>query len=175
MDRRTRLTNKLNRNPAAILGPDEVTLLVAEAGRMLGPRFSELAATRSALFEDLVRWSSLKARCEQARTMREIDIKAAAVQAGIPRYRAAAIENGRLREIVPALAWRYFAFLGIRAWVRKWARANTDLAMRARIATGRRDVTDGGRKSNNSVNLTDSSCHGPCLRTARAKPARRLR
>lgn len=175
MDNRTRLARKLTRNPAAILAADEVELLVNEARCALGTQFSSLLAGRSVLFEDLVRWGALKARCEQVRTERRIDIKVAAAQARIPRYRVVAIESGRLREVVPELAWRYFDFLGVRAWVKKWIRANMDLATRAGIAGDGDGHGSGGRKSNNSVNPTARAGHAACLRTRRARPIRGLR
>jgi len=149
MDDKTRLARKLKRNPTAILRGDEVETLVSEARRMLGPQFALLLTERPVVFEGLVRWGSLKARCEQARARRQITIKAAAVQVGIPQYRIAAIESGSLRELVPALAWKYFEFLTIGPWVKRWIAANMDLATRAGIAADR-----GGRKSNKRVNAT---------------------
>lgn len=155
MDDRTRLERKLQRNPAAILSADEVGFLVGEARRVLGAQFSSLFGAGSLQCEDVLRWGSLRARCEQVRAERRIDIKDAAVQARISRYRVVAIESGRLRELRPELAWRYFDFLGIRTWVKKWVRSNVDLATRAGIAAshfGR--ASSGGRKSNNAIQRT---------------------
>ncbi|MBI5503986.1 MAG: hypothetical protein HY899_04245 [Deltaproteobacteria bacterium] len=146
MDIRTRLERKM-RNPAAVLSEDEVTFLVSEARRLLGPRFSDLLAEGSVIFEDQIRWGSVKARCEQVRAERGIDIKAAALQSRIPQYRVVAIESGRLRELAPDLAWRYFDFLGIRAWVRQWIRRNAELATRARISGDHHAQRGGGRES----------------------------
>ena len=67
MDDHTRLARKLKRNPIAVLRGDEVETLVSEARRMLGPEFALLLTNRPVLFEDLIQWGSLKARCEQAR------------------------------------------------------------------------------------------------------------
>ena len=165
MDDQTRLANKLRRNPTAILRSDEVAVLVREARRALGPQFSLLLADRVTLFEDLIRWGPLKARCEQMRAGRRISIKAAAARVGIPQYRIAAIEGGRLRELVPDLALKYFDFLGIGPWVKKWIRANRELATRAGFAVDR-----GGRKSNKRVNPTVRSVTPRA--SARSAPAR---
>ena len=146
MDDHTRLARKLKRSPTALLRGDEVKTLVSDARRILGPEFSVLLTDRPVLFEDLVRWGSLKARCEQARTARQISIKTAAVQVGIPQYRIVAIESGTLRELVPKLAWKYFDFLGVDAWVKKWVAANLELASRAGLAAVR-----GARNSNRRV------------------------
>jgi len=165
MDDHTRLARKLNRNPTALLRDNEVNTLVSEAQRSLGPQASQLLMERPVLFEDLVRWGSLKAKYEQARTGRQLSIKAAAVQAKIPQYRIVAIERGRLREVVPEFAWRYFEFLDIGAWAKKWVRANLELATRAGIA-----VAIGGRKSNKRVNPTVRSVTPRA--SARVAPAR---
>lgn len=149
MDDHTRLAKKLERNPTALLRDDEVDTLVSEAHRLLGPQFSHPLTERPVQLEDLVRWGSLKTKCEQARALRRLSVKAAALQAKIPQYRIVAIESGRLRELVPELAWRYFDFLDIGVWVKKWIRANLDLATRSGIA-----VTIGGRKSSKRVNPT---------------------
>lgn len=62
-----------------------------------------------------------------------MDTRSAAAAAKIPRYRAEAVEQGRLSSLRTDLAWRYFTFLGIDGWVRRWARANSALAERAGI------------------------------------------
>jgi len=167
MDDHTRLTTKLQRNPTALLRDDEVDTLVREAHRVLGPQFSQLLTERPVQFEDLVRWGSLKTKCEQARALRRLSVKAAAMQAKIPQYRIVAIESGRLRELVPELAWRYFDFLDVGVWVKKWIRANLELATRAGIA-----VTIGGRKSNKRVNpAVRSVTPRASARVAPARPA----
>ncbi len=146
MNDRTRLEKRLQRNAASILSDDEVKILMSEARRVFEPHFFLFPG-----FEDVVRWGSLKARCEQARAERGIDVKSAAVKAGIPRYRVEAIESGQLRELRADLAWRYFDFLGICPWVKKWVRTNSDLAARAGIGTS---AGIGGRKSNTAIQRT---------------------
>lgn len=150
MDDRTRLEKKLQRNPAAILRADEVAVLAGEARRMLGSQLTPLLAVASVGFEDVLRWGSLKARCEQVRAHRGTDIKKAAAEAGIPQYRVKAIENGHLGELRPELAWKYFGFLGISSWVRTWIRLNRDLATRAGIAA-HQGASGASRKSNNAM------------------------
>lgn len=56
---------------------------------------------------------------------------------GIPQYRLRAIESGRLSEIRPTLAQRYFRILGIEDWVMRWCRANRNLAIRAGLLDAR--------------------------------------
>jgi len=151
MDVRTRLNRKLRRNPAAILAADEVQVFVREAQRVLG-RDGVLLCGGAARFEDTVRWGSLRARCERARAAGGMDIKSAARGSGIPRYRVEAIENGRLGELRPDLAWKYFDFIGIRTWVNRWIRSNADLAKRSGL--GARQVavpSPVGRKPNTAI------------------------
>ncbi len=148
MDIRSRLEGKLRRNRAAILTNDEVKACVAEARRILVPELAILADGDRVGFEDHVRWGAMKARCEQARQEQGLDLKGAAAATNMPRYRVHAIEMGHLPEFRPQLAWRYFGLLGIAAWVRRWVRANPELAERSGIAPprsklARRDRTPG--------------------------------
>src|SRR5262245_40827925 len=133
-----KLVRKLNRYPAAILTDRDVAIFVASAqriwrGELLGVAAAENLGSR---VEDVIRWGSVGMRCSQARSMAELGLNEAAKAVGIPRYRADAIESGQLGSFSPELAWRYFEFLGITNWVRRWARANRDLAARAGLAYG---------------------------------------
>jgi transcriptional regulator with XRE-family HTH domain len=148
MDDCTKLVRKLKRNPTAILLDDEIAILMREALEMM-PELSLLAESTGTFFEDGFRWSSLGARCKQARAERGISIKDAAARLKIPQYRVAAVEEGRLRELVSDLAWKYFDFLGVDPWVKKWIRANRELASRAGLAPNR-----GGRESNKTPTTT---------------------
>lgn len=118
---------KLASDPSAILGTAEIQLLDREVRRALIASFPgvETYFDRS---EDMIRWHALGARCAEARGGR--GIREVSVAMGIPQYRLRAIERGHLREIRPALARRYFHFLGIEAWVVQWCRANRELARR---------------------------------------------
>lgn len=49
-------------------------------------------------------------------------------------YRIRAVEQGPGGSFTLEHAVRYFRFLGIETWLRRWARANTELARRAGLA-----------------------------------------
>jgi hypothetical protein len=128
-----RLERKLRRGQASILTDADVRILSAEVGRALGPGFATVVGPWSHRLEDVLRWSSLKARCEQARADRGVSLKDVAKVLRLPKYRLEAVESGRLNELLPEVARRYFQFLDIEAWVRRWSRANRELARRAGI------------------------------------------
>jgi hypothetical protein len=69
----------------------------------------------------------------------------------VPRYRLAAIEAGTRGELKPEIARRYFRFLGIEPWVRRWSRANLQLARRVGIVPEGRDVGKAGAKSSRAM------------------------
>ena len=136
IDISTRLNRRLRRNKAAILTNAEVEVLVGEARRAFGPELADLLNTSRVKFEDVIRWSSLGARCQQARADHGMTIRDVAVALKVPQYRLQAIEKGALRELKPTIARRYFQFLGIESWVRRWSRANRELARRAGMVPG---------------------------------------
>jgi transcriptional regulator with XRE-family HTH domain len=112
----------------------ELDVLESEARRMIGLGYGALFADLGGSFRDQLRWSALGEKCRQVRERRGLDVHAVARAARMPRYRVQAIESGRFSEVVSDLAARYFHFLGIEAWVRRWARANPDLATRVGIS-----------------------------------------
>ena len=170
MDIRSRLEAKLRRNRAAILTNDEVKACVAEARRILVPELAILADGDRVGFENHVRWGAMKARCERAREELGCDLKSAAAATNMPRYRLHAIEMGYLPEFRPELAWRYFGFLGIAAWVKRWVRANPELAERSGIAPPRSKLARYDRTPEPG-NLT-TRCSG---RTRVARPVQKER
>lgn len=125
------LEHKLRRNNASILTDAEVRLVTAEIKRLLGWEAAKLLQGSRIRPQDTIRWSSLKTRCEQARAKRGLTLKEAAGALKVPRYRLEAVEAGRLGEFKPEIAHRYFSFLGIESWVRRWRLANPGLARRA--------------------------------------------
>jgi hypothetical protein len=125
-----RLERKLQRDRTALLGKVEVSLLAAEVRAAFAASFPHVAIEMAGNVEDLVRWRPLGARCGEARAGRGWSYKDASAATGIPEYRIKAIEEGRLREVKPELARRYFGALGIDDWVARWARANRELAAR---------------------------------------------
>lgn len=132
-----RLERKLRRSNAGILTDAEVRLGTAEIKRLLGWEATELLQGSRIRSQDTVRWSSLKTRCEQARAERGLTLKEAAGALKVPRYRLEAVEAGRLAELKPEIAHRYFSLLGIESWVKRWLRANPGLARRTGLVQQR--------------------------------------
>lgn len=132
-----RLERKLRRNNAGILTDAEVRLVTAEIKRLLGWKATGLLQGSRIRPEDTIRWSSLKTRCEQARAERGLTLKEAARVLKVPCYRLEAVEVGRLGELKPEIANRYFSLLGIESWIRRWLRANPGLARRAGLTQQR--------------------------------------
>jgi hypothetical protein len=139
----TRITKKLTADTASILTPGQIAVVTREVWRLVGPALSALSPNAAARVEDVVRWSSLKTRCERARDERGVSVKDAALALRVSQYRLKAAESGTLSELQPEVARRYFRFLGIEAWVRRWCRANPELVGRAGIAPHRK----GSRRS----------------------------
>lgn len=131
-----RLERKLARDRTAILSVSEVELLQQELRPALAESFPNLPATAFDQSEDVIRWQSLSAMCKEARRAR--GIRDMSVITGIPQYRLRAIENGHLSAIRPDLTRRYFRTLGIEDWVRRWCRANRELAARAGLIDSKR-------------------------------------
>jgi DNA-binding XRE family transcriptional regulator len=133
IDAYRRLERKLRCDQASILTDAEIRILSAEVGQVLGPGFATVVGPWSHRLEDIMRWSSLKTRCEQARAERGVSLKDVAKALRLPKYRLEAVESGRLNELLSDVARRCFQFLGIEAWVRRWSRTNRELARRVGI------------------------------------------
>ena len=139
----TRVAKKLSADTASILTPGQIAVVTREVWRLVGPALSALSPNSAAPVGDVVRWSSLRTRCERARDERGMSVKDAALALRVPQYRLKAVERGTLSELQPEVARRYFRHLGIEAWVRRWCRANPEVAGRAGIAPYRK----GSRRS----------------------------
>ena len=126
------LARKLRRR-TGILKDDEVAFITQETSLALGAELSEIIESYGLVMSDTVRWSSLQARCEEEREKRGLTLKDVSLDLKIPQYRLRAIEHGTLREIKPEFAHCYFDYLGIGSWVRRWARANAELARRSGV------------------------------------------
>jgi len=175
MNDEARLVRKLNRDPAAILTDQDVAVFIASAMQMSKALFAPMKREPSASYlgdrlEDVIRWGPLAMRCQQAREKAGLDLKAAAKAVGIPRYRADAIERGYLGSFRPDLAWRYFESLGISDWVRRWSRANRELATRARIspASRKKGLESASAEAGNLT--TRSTRRTPASRGLQGKP-----
>jgi len=144
MDPVKQVTRKLRRNQGSILNDAEVELLAGQLRSLLVTEFPHVFVGRTAeTFQDRIRWHAITARCQEARDKRGWSLKAAAVAARIPQYRAMETEMGYLRSFRPDLAWQYFSSLGLETWVRRWARANSELAERSGLAEAA--ITHGDR------------------------------
>jgi hypothetical protein len=121
------------RKRTSILNDEEVEFLMNEISLALGEKTMGVVRSLGLVPSDGVRWGSLQARCEEERERRGLSLKDVSRELKIPQYRLRAIEGGRLKELRPNLAHRYFRYLGIDSWVRRWSRANDELARRSGI------------------------------------------
>ena len=124
------LAKKLRRQ-TSILTDEEVTFITNMTLNMLEDSFGDNPHFNTQSMERIVRWSSLRARCEREREKQGLSLKDASVRLKIPQYRLRAIECGELGTFEPAMAREYFRFLGIERWVAGWRKANHELAERA--------------------------------------------
>ena len=85
-------------------------------------------------FEDSIRLISLQAKCEEAREGLGLTIKEVAVRLKAPQYRIKAIEEGRLKQMLPDVLMKYINFLELEDWFRQWAEANPKLAEKLGVA-----------------------------------------
>lgn len=132
---KTRLEKKLAADPSAILTEADIGLLHREVRRVLVSSFPALPSDVLDRADDTIRWHALGARCAQARGAR--DIRDVAIALGIPQYRLRAIEGGQFTEFRLDLARRYFRFLAIEEWVKRWCRSNRELAARVGLIESR--------------------------------------
>ena len=147
------------RRKTSILTDAEVAVAAAVVREMLrasfGDHFSVYLSDRRS--EDIIRWSSLTARCEQERDRQGLSIRDAALRLGIPQYRLRAIEKGRVGEFTPEMARRYFDHLRIKAWLRRWTSANREVAERAGLLSKPRAPGAGNIRRQTSTLTTRSS------------------
>ena len=127
-----KLRKKLSRK-TRILTDTEVELVTGEMQRFLGPELVAITSSYGLSMQDVVRWGSLHARCEEERSIKGLTVKDISSELKIPQYRLRAIEEGSLGTLKPDFAHRYFRYLGIESWVKRWARGNSELASRAGI------------------------------------------
>ena len=105
------LGRKLQPDRTALLDEREVSLLAAEVRAAFAASFPHVPIEMAGSVEDLVRWQPLGARCREARAERGWSYRDASAATGIPQYRIKAVEEGRIREVKPDLARRYFVRL----------------------------------------------------------------
>jgi ribosome-binding protein aMBF1 (putative translation factor) len=129
-DYQATLLRKLRRG-TSILTDQEVALITKKALEMLKDSFGDNPYFNTRSMEDIVRWSSLRSRCEKEREKRGLSLKDVSRRLKIPQYRLKAIECGELRALRPDAVREYFRFLGIDRWEARWRRSNRELAERA--------------------------------------------
>ena len=150
------LAKKL-RKKTSILSDAEVKIVTREIRRILGREFFARIKGSHVRMGDTVRWSSLRARCEEAREKRGVTLKEVSSELKIPQYRLRAVEQGSFSELKPEFVHRYFQYLGIESWVTRWARGNADLARRSGIRPLPRGARGAMVEKNRNGNLTKSS------------------
>jgi len=124
------LSRKQRQFRRKILTETEIRAFAKATKALLGPRLSDVIQGRQINFEDSLRYMSVGARLEEARTKRGVSPKEMAAELKVPRYRLESVEKGRLRELQPELLLRYVDHLGLKNWFGKWKKANAELSGR---------------------------------------------
>ena len=139
------LTKKLRRQ-TSMLTDEEVAFVTSMTLKMLKESFGDNPYFNAQSMERIVRWSSLRARCEREREKLGLSLKDASVRLKMPQYRLRAIECGDLGTFEPAMAREYFHFLGIERWVARWRKANRELAERAGFSSRTTERREHGKR-----------------------------
>lgn len=131
---------------ASILADDEVRIVAGMFRKTIRETLGEDAFSKFGDVEaaDFVRWASLRHTCQEAREELGLTIRDAALALKIPQQRLRAIEDGDNLDFEPPAAWRYFEFLGIQAWVKRWTAANHALAERAGLVAMKGPARESG-------------------------------
>lgn len=123
-----KLTKKL-RKRTSLLTDEEVAFAVRMTLKLLRESFGDYPSFNDQSMERIVRWNSLRAKCELEREKRGLSLKDVSVRLKIPQYRLKAIECGDFAAFKPELAREYFHFLGIDNWINRWRRVNRELSV----------------------------------------------
>ena len=121
-------------NKTTILTDEQVREVAGRIKQGLGRNAISLMEQFGVRCEDTVRLLSLQAKCEEAREELGLTIKEAAARLKAPQYRIKAIEEGRLKQILPDVLAKYIRFLELEDWFRQWADANPKVAEKLGIA-----------------------------------------
>jgi hypothetical protein len=114
--------------PTTILTDPEVEEVVAGVRACFAEWFDKLPKPPD--IEAGVRLAPLSKACEARREEMSLSLKDAARAVRVPQYRLRAIERGSLGELEPPVLRAYVEFLGMKAWYRRWKKANPTLAHR---------------------------------------------
>ena len=116
-------------DPTKILADDEVRILAEAVREYMGEPFASLTAERVSAVEDTVRLSPLTRRFQEGREATGLSIKEVASRLKVPQYRLKDIERGS-HSIKPEFLYKYASFLELDHWLRRWVKANRELAER---------------------------------------------
>lgn len=131
------LSNKEKQFRRKILTDDEVRAFAKATKGLLGPEIMTASNKYDLNIEDSLRYMSLAARLESARTERGLTLKDAAEELKTPKYRLEDVEKGHLMSIKPDLLLQYVDYLGLKTWFNKWKKANPELLKRLVPAVGK--------------------------------------
>lgn len=147
MERCMELSKNEQRFRRKILSDEEVRAFAKAAKELLGPEIMAISTCQHLSMEDSLRYMSLSARLEDVRTARGLTLKDAAKELGTSKYRLEEVEKGRLKSLNPDLLVQYVEYLGLKAWLGKWEKANPALADRLGLAAGANKATGEKRAS----------------------------
>jgi hypothetical protein len=119
-----------------ILTDEEVRALAKATKAMLGSEIMAASNKYDLSIEDGLRYMSLAARLEDARTARALTLKEAAAELKTPKYRLEDVEKGHLSGLKPGLLVQYVDYLGLKAWFSKWKKANVEFSERLGLSSG---------------------------------------
>ena len=109
---------------STILTDEQVKKLASHAHLIFGQDMLDQMDGLGVRFEEVIRLSSLGARCKETREERGLSIKQVAAQLKVAQYRLKAVEEGHQNQMLPDVLRQYICFLGLEKWYRKWAKAN---------------------------------------------------
>lgn len=143
------LSKKEQKFRRKILTDDEVRAFAKATKTVLGPEIMATSENHHLSIEDSLRYMSLAARLEDARTESGLTLKEAAKELKVPKYRLEDVEKGNLRSLNPALLLHYIDHLGLKSWFSKWQKANLGLAERLGLPVNANKAA--GRKRASSI------------------------
>ena len=111
-----------------ILTDEQVEYVVENALNLFGSDMGGMIKQASMKFENIIRLSSLGAKCKQVREGLELSIKDVSGKLKVPQYRLKAIDAHHRSEILPEVLEKYIEFLELESWFEEWKDANPDLA-----------------------------------------------
>lgn len=109
-----------------ILSDEEVTLLVTRLRQSFGERLTGFVEGTLSI-EDHVRYWAVSTRLAMLRGQREESIKQVAAALKVAQYRIKDLERDSPDAVQSEILVKYVQYLGLDAWFRKWAAANSDL------------------------------------------------